>query len=285
MALHFEKRDCLTLPGLAEKPNEDSWGFTPAAACVFDGATGLGESLLPGPSDACWIANFAARRFCAHAQSGVGAIGDWLRETASEAESSFRGLRRRPPRENYEIPYASGVMMALSGDAAEILWFGDCAVLLNDETGAFVLAGDTIAKRDGERARVERIRRANSTHPAGPIVRDEFLPSLRASRNFVNTGDDWLFAPDAQCASHARSTQIRVAPGARVLLASDGLLALATDYRRFTLEELYSAAFTEGLESLGKELRAIEAGDPSGVSFPRFKTSDDATGLLLQICA
>jgi hypothetical protein len=34
---------------------------------------------------------------------------------------------------------------------------------------------------------------------------------------------------------------------------------------------------------LGEELRAIEAGDPGGDKFPRFKKSDDATALLLKV--
>ena len=52
---------------------------------------------------------------------------------------------------------------------------------------------------------------------------------------------------------------------------------------RYTPEELFAAAVTRGLESLGQELRAVEASDPEGVKFPRFKKSDDATALLLRV--
>ena len=34
---------------------------------------------------------------------------------------------------------------------------------------------------------------------------------------------------------------------------------------------------------LGDELREVEAEDPNGARFPRFKKSDDATALLLEI--
>jgi hypothetical protein len=34
---------------------------------------------------------------------------------------------------------------------------------------------------------------------------------------------------------------------------------------------------------LGQELRAVEAADPDGRKFARFKKSDDATALLLQV--
>jgi hypothetical protein len=66
-----------------------------------------------------------------------------------------------------------------------------------------------------------------------------------------------------------------------VLLASDGFLALASDYARYTPETLLAAAAARGLGTLGEELRAVEASDPEGLRFPRFKRSDDATALLL----
>ena len=43
------------------------------------------------------------------------------------------------------------------------------------------------------------------------------------------------------------------------------------------------AARTQGLVALGREVREIEAADPDGKRFPRFKQSDDATALLLKI--
>ena len=43
------------------------------AALVMDGATPLGDGLMPGPSDAAWIAQFGARRLMAHLKEGDGA--------------------------------------------------------------------------------------------------------------------------------------------------------------------------------------------------------------------
>jgi hypothetical protein len=68
-----------------------------------------------------------------------------------------------------------------------------------------------------------------------------------------------------------------------LLLASDGFLALASDYGAYSADTLMTAAMTRGLKALGEELRAIEAGDAGGDRFPRFKKSDDATALLLKL--
>jgi serine/threonine protein phosphatase PrpC len=273
----------LTLPGDLAKPNEDSFAVAPVAACVFDGATGLGDRLMPGKSDAQWIAQFGARRFRAHAEAGEGDIRDWLRAAAAETEKSYKALRKRAPVENYEIAYASAVMAALEGEWLHVLWFGDCAALLRAADGTLVLLGDTMDKREGERERVQRLSSPGGPGPAAAGVRDRFLPALRASRNRVNTGDEWLFAPDAGCAEHAKQARVKIAAGAHVLLASDGFLALASDYDPYTPETLLAAAEVHGLSALGKELRMIEAADPDGLKFPRFKRSDDATAILLAI--
>ena len=71
--------------------------------------------------------------------------------------------------------------------------------------------------------------------------------------------------------------------GARLLLASDGFLALISDYNAYDAPGLMHAAAHKGLAALGEELRDIEKGDPSGERFFRFKPSDDATALLLQL--
>jgi serine/threonine protein phosphatase PrpC len=275
--------DSLTLPGDPAKPNEDSFAVASVAACVFDGATGLGERLMPGKSDAQWIAQFGARRFRAHAEAGEGDIRDWLRAAAAETEKSYKALRKREAVENYEIAYASAVMVAPEGDFLHVLWFGDCAALLQDQGGRLVLLGDTMDKREGERKRVVHLTEPDGPGPAAAGVRDQFLPALRAARNHVNTGDEWLFAPDIRCADHVKQARVKIAAGMNVLLASDGFLALSSDYDRYTPEGLFAAAQAHGLAGLGEELRAIESADPDGLKFPRFKRSDDATAILLAI--
>jgi serine/threonine protein phosphatase PrpC len=285
MSMRLELIESFSIPGDSAKPNEDSFAHTARAAAVFDGATGLGEQLMPGPSDAQWLAQFASRRFRAHAEAGEGDLRDWLRAAAVDAEKSFRALRKRPPTENYEIPYASAVMVTPADNELQVLWFGDCAALLHTRDGKFVLLGDTMSRKESERERVGRLVKPGARGPAAAGVRKEFLPVLRASRNYVNTAEDWLFAPDPNCADHAKAGRVPVVPDAPVLLASDGFLALASDYERYTPEGLLESAQTRGLAQLGEELRAIEAADPEGLKYPRFKRSDDATALLLRLRA
>ena len=105
----FEVLDSISLPGDSAKPNDDAFAAEALAAVVLDGATPVNDPIMPGRSDAAWIAQFGARRLLAHLKEGDSPRAA-LRHALADAKHSFEGLRRRPPRERYEMPCAS--MMA-----------------------------------------------------------------------------------------------------------------------------------------------------------------------------
>jgi serine/threonine protein phosphatase PrpC len=278
----LELLDILSLPGDPAKANEDSSGHDTKSAVVIDGATPLGDSLMPGPSDAAWIAQFGARRLMAHLRDGDGARKA-LRATLADTQKSFEALRRHEPQEIWQTPCAS-MMLAVPGDGSvEFLWFGDCAALIKQGDAAVTVIGETFDKRAAEAQRAQTVAKEKNLSPAAGINRPEFSAVLRAARNRINSGDTWLFSPDAKAAAHASRRVVKVTPGSILLLSSDGFLALASDYGAYNADTLMAAALDKGLAAMGDELRAIEAGDAGGDKFPRFKKSDDATALLLKV--
>ncbi len=276
----FQLLDQLSLPGDPAKPNEDFLAVGETAALVMDGATPLGDRLMPGPSDAAWIAQFGARRLMAHLNGGDGARKA-LRGALTDAEKSFKALRRHPPAEMWQTPCASMMLAVPADHGMECLWYGDCAALLKQDDTAVTVVGETFDKRAAEAKRAQRMAQEKSLSPACGVNRPEFIGSLRAVRNRVNSGKYWLFSPDVRAASHVSRQMIKAGPGAVLLLATDGFLALTSDYGAYSAESLIEAARSKGLAAMGEELRAIEAGDGGGEKFPRFKKSDDATALLL----
>ena len=108
----FQLLDQLSLPGDLAKPNEDFLAQGAGAALVMDGATPLGDSLMPGPSDAAWIAQFGSRRLMAHLERGDGARKA-LRRALADAQKSFAALRRHPPEQMWQTPCAS-MMLAVA---------------------------------------------------------------------------------------------------------------------------------------------------------------------------
>jgi hypothetical protein len=240
----------------------------------------LGDRLMPGPSDAAWIAQFGARRLIAHLKEEEPKKA--LRLAMGDAEKSFHALRRAEPEAQWQIPCASMVLAAEHEKGLEFLYLGDCGALVEQGEGVKVI-GETLDKRAEESARAAQVGKEKKLAPASALSRPEFLSHLRARRNRVNSGDYWLFSPDKRAAAHAQRRIVAVAKGAHLLLASDGFLALASDYGAYDAAGLLRAAKEKGLAAMGEELRDIENADADGNRFARFKKSDDATALLLQV--
>ncbi len=280
--MRLDVLDMISLPGNPARPNDDAFCHSDALAAVFDGATGLGEQILPVDSDAAWIARRGAEGLIQHQAPGR-RPRDVLAETARDAETLFKRLRLRAPKETYEIPFASMMLVAIVADGLEALWFGDCVALVKRPHDDVVVVGEAFAKRAREAGGVVRLASARGVSaPAASRNLPEFMDFLRSERNGVNTKPDrWLFSPDGACAGHAQSRTIAAPPGTDILLASDGFLALASDYERYDAAGLLAAAKSKGLRALCDALREIERGDPDGARYPRFKTSDDATAILL----
>ena len=273
--------DSLSLPGDPAKTNEDAFANSDTAALVLDGATPLGDPLMPGASDAAWLAQFGARRLMAHL-SDDDAPKDALENTLTDAAKSFAALRRHPVREKWQTPCASLMLAAEAGAHLEFYWYGDCTALLQKDRECIVI-GDGFERRGLEAYSARRMAAEKNLAPAPDLNRAAMLETMRASRNRINSGKNWLFSPDPRAAAHVSSLRAEAAPGALLLIASDGFLALATDYGAYDEMTLVAAAKEKTLAALGAELRAIENADAMGEKFARFKKSDDATALLLEV--
>ena len=274
--------ESLSLPGDPAKANEDALAHDADAALVIDGATPLGDGLMPGPSDAAWLAQFGARRLMAHLRDGHGARKA-LRAALADAQKSFEALRRHPPEQMWQTPCASMMLAVPDAGGVEFLWYGDCAALVKQGDAAVTVVGETMDKRAAEALRAQSLAKEKNLSPATGLSRAEFIDALRGTRNRINSGNSWLFSPEVKAAAHVSRRIIKAGPGSILLLASDGFLALASDYGAYSVDSLVTAALDKGLKALGEELRAIEEGDAVGDRFPRFKKSDDATALLLRL--
>ncbi|MDQ0463972.1 hypothetical protein QO010_001743 [Caulobacter ginsengisoli] len=276
--------DSLSDPGSAGRPNDDAFCAADGFAAVLDGATGLGGRLLDTPSDAAWVAQQGAERLTHHSTTHHG--HDLLRAALADVEARFVAERLSAPTEMYELPMAS-LMMVQAGppDALTALWFGDCSALVQRPGQAIEVVGSAFDQKADEAGAAASLAASLGMGAVGHLERPEFLTLARAARNRYNTADDgdWVFAPDVRCAEHAQTATLAAPPGTWLLLATDGFLALASDYQRYDPAGLMAAARTEGLAALLRELRAIEDADPEGRRFPRFKKGDDATALLLEV--
>lgn len=281
--MEFEILETLCLPGYPDKPNEDAFAAEPVALAVLDGATPLSEPLLPGKSDAAWLSQFGARRLLSHIKAGD-APRAALRHTLADAEHSFNGLRKRAPKERYELPFASMVFAVPQEGGFDALWFGDCSALVKRPDASVEAVGSAFDRRGAESGEAMRYMEKTGLPPVGALNRPDALPLFQTGRAKANTpGGTYLFGVEPQASEHVARQKIAAPEGTLVLLCTDGFLALTSDYGLYDPEGLMAAAAEKGLAALGNELRTLEADDAEGRKFPRFKKSDDATAVLAKL--
>lgn len=261
----------LSDPGRADRPNEDLWGTAGAFAWVIDGATGLGERrLLPGPSDAAWLAG-ALGEALDEGAARADDPADLLRRAAQVVAKRFAHERIAEAQERYEVPTAAVVLARFAQGAVRVAELGDCALHVFGRTHRRV--GGT------ERGRALEDGWARRLMASGGGRTDDVLEHLRRVRNKANQPDGYpIFAPEAGCADAARTHEIAEGEGT-ALLMTDGFEAALHDYG---LREPGELTQPPALKNTLAALREVERADPDCTRYPRFKPSDDATAVLVR---
>lgn len=272
--------DQLTLPGSPARPNEDACGTAGAFAWVIDGATGLGDfECLGGPSDAAWLAATASASLAVRIAGGDTDLIGLLEGTIDDVSVRFERALVREPEGRYQRPTASILIARFDAGGIEVAELGDCCLFARADGGAVLTIGSDRAGRAAERDAARRMIAHRAT-----LETPEVRRLMREARSRYNTPDgQWVFGLDREAAAHARLQRLDIEAPVRALLATDGFAALVEDYRLYDAPGLLEAAGEEGLAALADELRMLEqVEDPDGLSFPRFKQSDDATALLVR---
>ncbi len=283
---HLKVVEGLSIPGSPNRENEDALGSAGSIAFVLDGVTGLADApLMPGKSDAAWVAHTARDLLLQHGGDAAGDLRKLIGAVAKEITARFETERLRAPQARWELPWTTLSLIGVEGGRLHIAYVGDSRVLIetaDDEVHNF----GTNPSRTAFESRLAAKMLAGSKGKALGIdsIRATVLDDLRRARDTVNTAEGfWLMGADPAVADHATVTSIVLDGPATVLLTTDGFYALSEDYKHYGDRELIATAQTLGLSVLARELRHIEDDDPDGARYPRMKKSDDATALLVQI--
>lgn len=281
--------EAISLAGDRKKQNDDTHGAKAPFAWVIDGATDLhGEPESRFASDAAWLATKLNQRLYERLYHPSGLLEEDLRRAvavASESAQEDWDYKRQTEIPRWKSPTASMLLVSdANGEALQGLDLGDCRCFaLDADNTAYAIGGPQNAADDEERAAAQAGKKAD---PAALLRDANTLDRLRAKRAQHNTdepGGYWVFGLQPECASRARYWRLPLKRPAHILLCTDGLSALVDRYRAYDAAGIVRAALDKGLQELGRELRAIEVADSGGAKHPRFKPSDDATGVLLRL--
>jgi hypothetical protein len=271
--------EAISLAGDRAKQNDDALGFQRNAAWVIDGATDYTDKpVTKTASDASWIAQTASTSLSSWT---YGDLREAVRNASETAANAFSYLTRGQEIERWQLPVCSLLMLTENARGAiEGIDLGDCRAFALGADGALQIAGGAAGGVDDE------VKFAAAAPDAGkPLLqRTAAIARMRELRAAMNhEGAQWTFGLQPACADHARTWTLTLKRPAHLLLMTDGFSALADRYRIYEPAALVKAAMGVGLQELGRELRAVEAADAHGARHPRFKTSDDATALLLRL--
>lgn len=282
--------ESISLAGDRTKQNDDAYGAVAMTAWVIDGATDLHNTPYTNyASDAAWLAANLNESLLHNliADDLHGATTDALRDELRKASEAAHGeWTWALPQgvERWAQPTAS-VLLVTDEDGGQLAGvdLGDCRCFALDADGIAHAAGSRGGAADEEQARARDAgKRSGATAPLRDPQTLALLRSVRAKHNLPE-GGYWVFGLQPACAEHARAWTLDLARPAHILLCTDGFSALVDRYQAYDAAGLVRAALENGLQQLGRELRAIEAADAGGAKHPRFKPSDDATALLLRL--
>lgn len=262
--------------------NDDRAGFSGSTCWVIDGATDTSaEKLLPGGSDAAWLAERFSESFAKLAQKSEHSLADLVRDATALVARSFEAEHIRPPADRSRHPSAAACILRLRNGIGEVLGMGDSQLLYSAPGEAVRLCG---ARREqlGDRRAIARIRAHAAEHNlTWNGARAALHPQMSRGRARMNIpGGYAVLSIDMAPDDLITQERLIVPKGARFLLMTDGFARLSEVFAAYTDESLLEAAFQRGLRALCDELRALENADAECERVPRMKPHDDASAVL-----
>jgi hypothetical protein len=276
-----------TLDSLSEagRPsNEDAAGSTRAAAWVIDGTKGpFDHTLTPGPTDATWHAQaLNSALFAQYAELPVDPSLSLARVAELLSDTYARNSAAAPP---HEQPSACLAMVALGASMKLHLFnIGDCRILI--EKAGKVCTFGTSGIEQLETAAIVELTRLRDTmgdaYDPWPQLRGKLRRNFETAMNMP--GGYWVVHPSLPWLHAVEHAEFSVCDVDHVLIVSDGFFRLVNVFGACDAAGLVTSALrVGGLAALCAELRRQEADDPTCRRYPRLKSVDDASAVLIRI--
>jgi hypothetical protein len=264
--------------------NEDAVGATASAAWAIDGATGVSERppLVAGTTDAAWLAGDLNAALHGAFDDAEVDVGQALAGIEAKLQADFLAIDLQPATPAGEQPTAALAVVGLQGEALHFLGIGDCRIIYEEHTGEI---GEFNPSSIGpaEALIVAERRRLLAQYPGeDPWPRlKAFIRPLRERAN--QEGGYSVVHPTRPWSKRVVRETREAGAVRRLLLVSDGLYRLVDVFKAATIAGFMQAAVAEGLSRLYTELRALEDADRDCSKYPRVKTYDDASGILISL--
>ena len=268
--------------------NEDGWGFlgsadSVTAAWVFDGVTGInGRNLFPAGSDAAWIVAMAHGHLLKLAGLDLS-----LREILSRLVQALIIDFKTAAEEldiphDYDPPAACMILAKRYGAQWKALRLGDSCLLARANDGAHTFVAVSPNNAFDHWLSTEAAKRRDAGVLDIKALHAEFHPQLLQGRKLRNTPGGYSIL-EANPSATEFAEYLDLGTPEALLLCTDGYYRAVDHYALHSDESLLkSSGEADGLDRVLRDIRALEAGDPTCQKYLRFKPADDATAIVLR---
>ena len=265
--------------GIKTGTGDDRYAFDEAAGwvCVVDGATDVGPVRIfaAAESDAARYAEIFAETIVRHPADAREIPQAWFARLLPRLRAAIEREVKIPlkdaPLASY--PTAAATWVRHRKGRLEGATLGDSIAIVKSPDGTVTVFGEA-GKAADEQGRAKTVM---------AMTREEQLKWLQDVRAIHNTcGGYWVFGVQPEAADHIVHQSCDAPAGTKALVMSDGFYRLVSPYGRYTDVGLIDAVMDRGLGALMRELREMEASPEDDARIGRFKTSDDATALLVE---
>jgi len=256
-------------PG-GDKPNEDWAGCTNELVVVLDGLStpeGVGGCHHGTP----WYVEHLGEQLLARGSASTSlSLREALRSSIEHVASEHRATCDLA---NPGTPSSTVALIRSREDRLETLVLADSPVVVDTATGIKVFTDQRVDQV------VQRERDAVLSAPAGSEEKQERLAALvRVQQQIRNTeGGYWVAQADGIAADHALESSWAIDTVHRFAAMTDGVSCLVELYQDMSWNGLLDMAGGRGVSAVVDRIRQIEASDPCGTHWPRYKEGDDAT--------
>ncbi|MCC5032285.1 protein phosphatase 2C domain-containing protein [Streptomyces sp. WAC 00631] len=255
-----------TQPG-SPQPNEDWVAATPTLAVVLDGLSTAGLETGCKHGVPWYVAHLGGHLIATLADPTRS-----LPEGLALALENVAALHPECDLSNPGTPSATVAILREHPDAFGYLVLADSPIVFEGEEGHRVVTDLSVDRVVSDlRAETEKYPTGSPEHAAS--VR-RMVTAQRQLRNVH--GGYWVAAADPQAAEHTVTGVVPRGDVRAAAVMSDGVSRLVNEYGMATWEDVFRTLRVDGTQTLIKSIRKVEATDPDGRRWPRFKTGDDA---------
>lgn len=260
---------------------------------LMDGASGLGKNnnIVKDKTSAEWFVDFILEQLEKEIlESKLYDIKELLRKCivlAKDRINEFE-IQNNIKLKDYEIPSASFSILKDNGKTFEIFLLGDTVTLIKYKNSNKV----EIVKNPNQEAvqnndnivlkKAKEISIKQSTSVRLAIQEKEIVKMLQNNRSKKNcdcNGGYYILSTDFKALNHGVTINLDNKDIEGILLLTDGI-----DYKILGLDEnmVYNYIKNNGFEALLKQIRVRQLEDFDYNEYPRFKMSDDASGIFIE---